>query len=105
MAGATTRGEESLRRLSSGLRLPNHRGLGYSYREIGAHRGELHQRRFGVLERYPCGMASGSGSRSNGKLSIPLPFETALKAATIIPADRLSPPTGTPKRKSRPPKK
>ena len=28
----------------------------------------------------------------NGKLAIPLPFETALKAATEVPADRLPPP-------------
>jgi len=32
-----------------------------------------------------------SGKR-NGKLSIPLPFETALKAAAEVPADRLPPP-------------
>ena len=32
--------------------------------------------------------------KQNGKLSIPLPFETALKAATEVPADRLAPPKG-----------
>jgi hypothetical protein len=37
--------------------------------------------------------------KQNGKLSIPLPFETALKAATEVPADRLAPPEK--KRKSR----
>lgn len=31
-------------------------------------------------------------SKNNGKLSIPLPFESALKAATEVPADRLPPP-------------
>jgi hypothetical protein len=33
-----------------------------------------------------------SKSERNGKLSIPLPFEKALKAATNVPADRLPPP-------------
>jgi hypothetical protein len=38
----------------------------------------------------------------NGKLSIPLTFEKALKAATNVPADRLPPPER--KRKPRPKK-
>ena len=37
-------------------------------------------------------MAESERPRQNGKLSIPLPFETALKAATEVPADRLKPP-------------
>jgi len=38
----------------------------------------------------------------NGKLAIPLPFETALKAATEVPADRLAPPAnGKPKQSKR----
>lgn len=36
------------------------------------------------------------GPRRSGNLSIPLPFEDALKAATEVPADKLAPP---PKRK------
>jgi len=42
---------------------------------------------------------NGDRPPRNGKLSIPLPFERALKAATEVPADRLPPPEK--KRKAR----
>lgn len=41
--------------------------------------------------RYPVGMASDSDphpAKQNGKLSIPLPFDEALKAAMKVPADK-----------------
>lgn len=41
-------------------------------------------------------------ARRHGKLGYPLPFETALKVATDVPADRLAPPNGKPKHKARP---
>ena len=42
-------------------------------------------------------MADSPGSsrrKQNGKLSIPLPFDEALKAAMKVPADKLAKPTG-----------
>lgn len=43
--------------------------------------------------------------RQNGKLSIPLPFEKALKAATEVPAESLpAPPKRKPRAKKNPAK-
>lgn len=56
-------------------------------------------------EVYPVDMAersfSGDPDRRNGKLSIPLPFDEALKAATKVPADKLPKPNGKQKRRTK----
>jgi hypothetical protein len=46
-------------------------------------------------------MPEGKPARRNGNLSIPLPFEEALKAATEVPADKLDPPPSKKKPKRR----
>ena len=45
-------------------------------------------------------VAKSEPVKRNGKLRIPLPFEDALKAATEVPAEKLTPPGGS-KRKPR----
>ena len=49
--------------------------------------------------------APGANGKQNGKLSIPLPFEDALRAATEIPASKLPPPNGKPRKRPRKPAK
>ena len=45
-----------------------------------------------MTDRRPSDSTDRKVRPNNGKLSIPLPFEDALKAATDVPVDRLPPP-------------